>query len=85
VYDENGNQITRFGEYGNMDSQGPDSSIPCPEIPINYAFRIAVSNKALYINDSGSQRVLKVWLDYEDNACIDMSGNSVKWTSPSVK
>jgi hypothetical protein len=78
IFDENGNQISRFGEYGNLDSQGPGSKIPVPELPITYAFRIAVSNTAVYVNDCQSRRILKVNLDYKDNISINMNGKIVK-------
>jgi len=78
VFDENGNKISRFGEYGNMDSAGPGSKVPVPEIPLAYAFRLAVSDKAVYISDSQAQRVLKVRLDYKENVCISMDGSPGK-------
>jgi hypothetical protein len=68
VYDENGNKIARFGDYGTMDSQGPLSSSPYPEIPLSYADRFAVSDKAIYINDGHAQRILKARLDYKETA-----------------
>lgn len=83
VFDENGNEISRFGDYGNMDSQGPGSKIPVPEIPLSYAFRFAVSDKAVYVSDAQSKRVLKVRLDYRETACLNMDGSAGKVLSSS--
>jgi sugar lactone lactonase YvrE len=75
VYDENGNKIMRFGEYGNMDSGGPTSLITTPTIPITYAYRMAVSDKAVYINDVSAQRVAKVKLDYQQTISLNADGS----------
>jgi hypothetical protein len=82
VYDENGNPISRFGEYGNMDSAGPNSRIPVPEIPLAYAFRLAVSDKAVYINDTHAQRVMKVRLDYAETVELSADGTVPPDTTP---
>ncbi|MFH1759816.1 MAG: hypothetical protein ABIA63_01820 [bacterium] len=72
VYDENGNKITRFGDYGNMDSRGPGSQIPTPEIPFSYPLGVAVSDKAAYINDIHAHRVVRVNLAYSDIGFADI-------------
>ncbi len=64
VIDTSGNPIARFGSYGNMDSQGPGSKIPVPEIPFAWPQYVAVSNEAVYVSDVINRRVVRVRLGY---------------------
>ncbi len=65
VVDASGNPVTRFGGYGNMDSAGPKSKIPVPEIPFAWPQYVAVSNEAVYVADVISRRIVRVKLDYQ--------------------
>ncbi len=64
VVDTNTNPIVRFGEYGNMDSGGPGSAIPTPDIPFAWPQYVAVSNEAVYVSDVINRRVVRVKLEY---------------------
>ncbi|MFH1761564.1 MAG: hypothetical protein ABIA63_10735 [bacterium] len=64
VYDRNGNKITRFGGYGNMDSRGAGSANPNPAIPFLTPARLAVSHKAVYVNDYYANRVVRADFTY---------------------
>src|SRR5262249_37100659 len=55
-----GNLITRFGAYGNFDSQGPRSPISKPAIPLAYPVAVQVSFKHIYVADSANRRVVRV-------------------------
>jgi hypothetical protein len=60
VTDDAGNEITRFGSYGNFDSQGPKSAIPKPAIPLAYPVAVQVSERHIYVADSANRRVVRV-------------------------
>jgi hypothetical protein len=60
VVDNEGNEIVRFGGYGNHDSQGPESAIPKPGIPLAYPVAAKSSFKHIYVADSANRRVLRV-------------------------
>jgi hypothetical protein len=64
VLDTEGNRICSFGRYGNADNGGKDSLRPIDGVPINWAYNVAASDKALYIADTDNRRVLRVRLDY---------------------
>ncbi len=64
VLDSNGNFITRFGAYGNMDSAGPKSRIPKPEIAFAWPSTVAVSPKAVYVADMANRRITRVRMGY---------------------
>ncbi|MFH1761301.1 MAG: hypothetical protein ABIA63_09400 [bacterium] len=72
VYDENGNELSRFGEYGNMDSRGPGGPVPINGIPFNYPLGVAVSDKAAYVNDVVGNRIVRVNLDYAEIGFADI-------------
>lgn len=64
VIDANGNAVLRFGRYGNMDSQGPKSAVPTPEIALAWPQFVAVSHEAAYVSDIVNRRILRVKLKY---------------------
>jgi len=57
VLDTAGNQITRFGSYGNQDSCGP-------EVAFNLFTGLAVTDRNLYVADGGHRRVLRLEKTY---------------------
>ena len=70
VVDDSGNEISRFGGYGNHDSKGPASSVPAPAIPLAYPVAVQVSFKHLYIADSANRRVLRAdWTWKAEDTC----------------
>ncbi|MHC4914980.1 MAG: SMP-30/gluconolactonase/LRE family protein [Planctomycetota bacterium] len=64
VIDTAGNEICWFGSYGNIDSAGPKSSVPVPEIPMLWPYCLAVSSTHVYVGDRLNRRVVAVKMDY---------------------
>lgn len=60
VLDVNGNELVRFGQYGNMDSAGRESSIPEPGIPLGWANTVAVGGGKAYVADRLNRRIVVV-------------------------
>jgi len=75
VVDNEGNEITRFGSYGNFDSPPPESvapgspaetsaapkdKAPKPEIPLAYPVAAKASFKHIYVADSANRRVVRL-------------------------
>ncbi len=60
VFDTQGNELTHFGDYGNVDSAGPRSAVPGPEIPLAWPGCVATSPEAIYISDWLNVRVVRV-------------------------
>ena len=72
VIDTNGNPITRFGGYGNTESQGPESSIPDPEIGFTWLVGVGVTDKYIYMGDSHNRRLLRAKIVYAADETVDM-------------
>jgi DNA-binding beta-propeller fold protein YncE len=65
VLDTDGNEICWFGSYGNVDSAGPESSIPKPDIPLAWPQAVAADAEGnVYVGDRINRRVVKVKLNY---------------------
>ncbi len=64
VLDTGGNKIGTFGEYGNEDSAGPGSAVPRPNIPFAWPMAVGVSDRAAYVSDTLSRRILRVKLGH---------------------
>ena len=60
VVDNTGNEILRFGSYGNFDSRGPGSAVPAPAIPLAYPTAVKTSFRHIYVADSANRRVVRV-------------------------
>jgi hypothetical protein len=58
VVDAAGNEITRFGAYGNVDSAGSSSAVPTPDIPFGSPNAVAVSGDNVYVADRKNRRVV---------------------------
>ncbi len=70
VLDSSGNLILRIGQYGNVDSAGPDSLVPLggDEVGLFYAPYVAVhTDRRLFIADAGNARIVSVQLNYHVN------------------
>lgn len=80
VVDSNGNEILRFGRYGNVDDGAPlikekgpsnPNSIGGDEVAIMHGQMLAVqSNKRIFISDLGNARVLSVLLNYHETKLL---------------
>lgn len=64
VRDNAGNEIVRFGAYGNLDCAGPKSAESKPEIPLGWPVAVVAGQKHLYVGDCLNHRVVRV-----DRAC----------------
>jgi hypothetical protein len=64
VADNAGNDIVKFGSYGNVDSKGPGSLVPVPEIPLASPLDVAASDNFIYIADWVNARIVRVKMDY---------------------
>ena len=63
IYDNAGNQILRFGHYGNADTCGPESDVPEPAIGLGWPVSIAAGHLGkgrLYVADTLNARVVRV-------------------------
>jgi hypothetical protein len=72
IVDNAGNEILRFGGYGNHDSAGPKSAVPAPAIPLAYPVAAQVSFKHIYVADSANRRVVRVEPRYALEAVCDV-------------
>jgi hypothetical protein len=68
VLDSNFNRITRIGNYGNVDNNGPTSRRPAPEIGLSSPNYLAVRDRTLCIADGGNKRILRIDLGYDVEA-----------------
>jgi len=62
MLDNAGNEIVRFGHYGNPDSQGSDkdSAVKKPEIPLGWPMTAAATESGhVYIGDYLNARVVR--------------------------
>ena len=60
VRDNAGNEIVRFGGYGNFDCQGPASQEPQPAIPLGWPVTAGASDRFIYVGDCLNHRVVRV-------------------------
>jgi hypothetical protein len=60
VRDNAGNEIVRFGGYGNFDCQGPQSLEPKPAIPLGWPVTAGASDNYIYVGDCLNHRVVRV-------------------------
>jgi hypothetical protein len=66
VLDNSGNEITRFGHYGNVDSRGPGegSLVAKPEIPLGWPQAVGVSRRNVYVADLVNKRIVRLRKTY---------------------
>jgi hypothetical protein len=60
VRDNAGNEIVRFGGYGNFDAQGPASAEPRPAVPLGWPITVGAGEKYIYVGDCLNHRVVRV-------------------------
>jgi hypothetical protein len=70
--DTAGNEICRFGHYGNVDSAGPGSLIPKPAIPLTFPNATVAFNDKVYVIDRKSMRIVVADLTYQSEAVCEM-------------
>lgn len=63
MVDTNNNWIGTFGKYGNQDSGGTNAKVSKPEIPLAWPTYVAVCDDYAFVNDTVSNRVVKVKLN----------------------
>ena len=59
VRDNAGNELARFGHYGNLDCQGPHSPEPKPDIPLGWPVAVGASDRHIYIGDCLNHRIVR--------------------------
>ena len=67
VLDNAGNEILKFGHYGNADSRGEaeDSPISTPTIPLGWPQAVGASYKAVYVADVLNRRIVRLKKVYQ--------------------
>jgi len=68
VLDSAGNEILRFGSYGNVDSAGKGSKIPEPAIPLAFPNAVAAAGGRAYVADRLNLRVAVIKLTHAAEA-----------------
>ena len=64
VVDSAGNEIARFGGYGNVDSAGASSAVPVPAIPLGFPNAVAAAGDNVYVADRKNRRIVAVKLTH---------------------
>lgn len=72
VTDNAGNRLATFGRYGNFDAQGPGSGEPSPPIPMGWPTNAGVAGDHVYVADVLNHRVVRVDIDYADQAEVSV-------------
>jgi hypothetical protein len=72
ILDDAGNEVARFGGYGNRDSAGPKSALPKPALPLAYPVAVQVSFKHIYVADSANRRVVRADLTWKAEAACPL-------------
>lgn len=73
IIDNGGNELVRFGRYGNIDDQWP-------EITLAYPAGVAATENYIYVSDMVNCRVLRIGMDYKLDNMPD-----INWDSGVVK
>jgi hypothetical protein len=64
LVDGAGNEILRFGEYGNQDSLGAGSVQPVPPLPLYWPIDVDTRFPYAYIADYGNRRIVRAKVSY---------------------
>ena len=72
--DNNANEILSFGQYGNIDSQGPgtNSLIKTPAVPLGWPEAVGVSEKAIYVSDVLNRRIMRLMKKYAAEETVEV-------------
>jgi DNA-binding beta-propeller fold protein YncE len=68
VLDGAGNELTRFGAFGNMDSRGPDSPVPDPAIAFGWPIAAVERRGRVFVADLVNRRIVAVRLRHSAEA-----------------
>jgi len=68
VLDAAGNEIARFGSYGNMDSRGPGSPVPVPEIAFGWPLSVECAGGRVFVADVVNCRIVAVKFEHAASA-----------------
>ncbi len=60
VLDGEGNEITRFGGFGNMDSRGPSSPVSQPQVPLGWPLAVRLLGERAVVADLVNRRIVAV-------------------------
>jgi DNA-binding beta-propeller fold protein YncE len=70
IRDNAGNEIVRFGAYGNFDCRGVGSREPSPAIPLGWPVTAGASDKYVYVGDCLNHRVVRVDKQFAATATV---------------
>jgi NHL repeat len=70
VLDTAGNKLCSFGSYGNQDSLGGKGAKPGPDIPLTFPLAVGVSDRAAYVSDILSRRLVRVKLTCQESGQV---------------
>jgi hypothetical protein len=78
LIDNAGNEILRFGTYGNPDSKGglPGEQVPTIDIPLAYGHTVDISDDFVYVGDLNNNRVLRLALRHRLNTLLRSSDSA---------
>jgi DNA-binding beta-propeller fold protein YncE len=68
VLDGAGNEVARFGGYGNMDNRGPKSARPVPAIAYGWPIALQVCGDRVYVADTNNRRIVVAKLNCKASA-----------------
>jgi len=63
VLDSAGNKIAQLGSYGNMDSRGPGSPVPQPELTFGWPLSVECARERIYVADLVNRRIVAANLE----------------------
>jgi hypothetical protein len=64
VLDGEGNPVARVGSYGNMDSRGPGSPVPVPEVAFGWPLSVECARERVYVTDVVNRRIVAVRFEH---------------------
>lgn len=74
ISDNEGNEITNFGEYGNIDSRGGKGKVCATQktvsgtgVPLSFPLGVTTSEDYVYITDLGNCRIVRVQMTFEED------------------
>jgi hypothetical protein len=72
VLDTAGNQIARFGSFGNMDCRGEGSPVPQPEVTFGWPTQVDCARGRAYVADLVNRRIVSVRFEHAVSAESDL-------------
>jgi hypothetical protein len=77
VVDNNENLILQFGEYANVDSDGPGSAVVTNDVPLAWPVGVATSEDFIYITDMINDRLVQMRMNYILDNMPGLTGSNV--------